>query len=144
MGWFGQLHPRLATERKLKETVLIGELYLDRLFFLSLQKPAAREISRFQTVRRDFSLQVPDRVQWAEIDAALTATGVPELIEWTAREIYREHGKTTGGKPGGGEYSLLLGVTFQAADRTLREEELQSFSQRIVEAVSAVGARLRT
>jgi phenylalanyl-tRNA synthetase beta chain len=144
MGWFGQLHPRLATERKLKETVLIGELYLDRLFFLPLQKPAVHEISRFQTVRRDFSLQVPDRVQWAEIDAALTATGVPELIEWTAREIYREHGKTTGGKPGGGEYSLLLGVTFQAADRTLREEELQSFSQRIVEAVSAVGARLRT
>jgi len=42
------------------------------------------------------------------------------------------------------EYSLLLGTTFQAPDRTLRDEELQSFTQRVVEAVSSTGARLRT
>jgi phenylalanyl-tRNA synthetase beta chain len=45
---------------------------------------------------------------------------------------------------GAGEYSLLLGVTFQAADRTLREEELQGFQARVVEAVGKVGARLRS
>jgi phenylalanyl-tRNA synthetase beta chain len=61
MGWFGQLHPRLASERKLKEVVLAGELYLDRLFQLPLHKPSVRELSRFQSVRRDFSLLVPDR-----------------------------------------------------------------------------------
>jgi phenylalanyl-tRNA synthetase beta chain len=37
----------------------------------------------------------------------------------------------------------LLGATFQAADRTLREEELQEFQARVVEAVGKVGARLR-
>jgi phenylalanyl-tRNA synthetase beta chain len=42
-----------------------------------------------------------------------------------------------------GEYSLLLGATFQAPDRTLREEELQEFQARVVEAVGKVGARLR-
>ena len=31
VGWFGQLHPREAAARKLKEPVLVGELYLDRL-----------------------------------------------------------------------------------------------------------------
>jgi phenylalanyl-tRNA synthetase beta chain len=39
---------------------------------------------------------------------------------------------------------LLLGTTFQAVDRTLREEELQSFQTRVVEAVGKIGARLRT
>src|SRR6185437_9463843 len=29
-GWFGQLHPREAAARKLKEPALVGELYLDR------------------------------------------------------------------------------------------------------------------
>jgi phenylalanyl-tRNA synthetase beta chain len=43
-----------------------------------------------------------------------------------------------------GEYALLLGATFQAADRTLREEELQSFQTLVVEAVGKAGARLRT
>ena len=48
--------PTEAAARKLKDPVLIGELYLDRLYKLPLRKPAAREISRFQPVRRDFSL----------------------------------------------------------------------------------------
>ena len=39
---------------------------------------------------------------------------------------------------------LLLGATFQATDRTLREEELQEFQARVVEAVGKVGARLRS
>jgi len=37
-----------------------------------------------------------------------------------------------------------MGATFQAADRTLREEELQSFQERVVAAVGKVGARLRS
>jgi phenylalanyl-tRNA synthetase beta chain len=35
-------------------------------------------------------------------------------------------------------------VTFQAPDRTLRDEELQGFQSRLVEAVGKAGARLRT
>jgi phenylalanyl-tRNA synthetase beta chain len=35
-------------------------------------------------------------------------------------------------------------VTFQAPDRTLREEELQDFQARVVEAVAEAGARLRS
>jgi phenylalanyl-tRNA synthetase beta chain len=41
------------------------------------------------------------------------------------------------------EYSLLMGVTFQAADRTRRDEELQAFQERVVEAVGKAGASLR-
>jgi phenylalanyl-tRNA synthetase beta chain len=39
---------------------------------------------------------------------------------------------------------LLVSATFQALDRTLREEELQDFQARVVEAVRNGGARLRT
>jgi phenylalanyl-tRNA synthetase beta chain len=37
-----------------------------------------------------------------------------------------------------------MGTTFQATDRTLRDEELQSFQAQVVAAVAKVGARLRT
>jgi phenylalanyl-tRNA synthetase beta chain len=138
VGWFGQLHPSEATARKLKEAVLVGELYLDRLYKLPLRKPAAREISRFQPVRRDFSLVLDEKVAWERIDSAVSALHIPELVEWRAREVFRDP------KLGVGEYSLLLGVTFQAPDRTLRDEELQGFQSRLVEAVGKAGARLRT
>jgi phenylalanyl-tRNA synthetase beta chain len=138
VGWFGQLHPNEASARKLKEPVLIGELYLDRLYKLPLRKPVARDISRFQPVRRDFSLILDQSIPWATIDQALTGLDIPELVDWRVREIFRD------ARLGVREYSLLMGVTFQAADRTLREEELQAFQTRVVAAVAKSGARLRT
>ena len=118
--------------------MLIGELYLDRLYKQPLRRPAARELSRFQPVRRDFSLVLDASLTWDRIDQALAALALPELVEWRAREVFRDP------RIKSGEYSLLLGTVFQAADRTLREEELQSFQASVVEAVGNVGARLRT
>ena len=111
----------------------MGELYLDRLYKLALRKPIAREISRFQPVRRDFSLVLDESIGWEKIDQALAGLEIPELVDWRAREVFRDERMTAG------EYSLLLGATFQAADRTLREEELQCFQALVVEAVGRPG-----
>jgi phenylalanyl-tRNA synthetase beta chain len=138
VGWFGQLHPTEQAARKLKEPVLVGEIFLDRLYKLPLRQPVAREISRYQPVRRDFSLILGESIGWEKIDQAVAGLRIPELVEWRAREVFRDR------KLGAGEYSLLLGATFQAPDRTLREEELQGFQERIVAAVGKVGARLRS
>jgi phenylalanyl-tRNA synthetase beta chain len=138
VGWFGQIHPRQASARKLKEPVLLGELYLDRLYKLPLRKPAAQEISRFQSVRRDFSLILDQGVPWEQIDHALAALHIPELIDWRAREVFHD------ARLAPHEYSLLLGATFQAPNRTLREDELQSFQARVIDAVRTAGARLRS
>jgi len=138
VGWFGQLHPNQATARKLKDAVFVGELYLDRLYRLPLLKPAARDISRFQPVRRDFSLVLDQSIPWEAIDQALASLQIPELVEWRASEVFRD------ARLGAHDYALLVSATFQAHDRTLREEELQSFQSRVVEAVSKAGARLRT
>jgi len=134
-GWFGQLHPRMAAEHKV---VIVGELYIDRLYKLPLRKPLAREISRFQPVRRDFSLVLDKSITWKQVEDALISLRIPELIDWRVREVFSDP------RLGANEYSLLLGTTFQAPDRTFKEDELQSFHTRVVEAVGKVGARLRS
>jgi phenylalanyl-tRNA synthetase beta chain len=138
VGWFGQLHPSQAAARKIKDAVLVGEIYIDRLYRLPLRKPSARDISRFQPVRRDFSLVLDQSISWEHIDKALASTQIPELVEWRAGEVFRD------GRLAPHEYSLLVSATFQAPDRTLREEEIQSFQSRIIQAVNHAGARLRT
>lgn len=137
LGWLGELHPSVAAARKLKASVFLAELYIDRLYKLPLAKPAVRELSRFQPVRRDFSLVVPNATQWASIDNSLAALALPELIDWQARELFRDSKLKN-------EYSLLVGVTFQATDRTLREEELQTYSAQVINAFAASGAKLRS
>ena len=37
-GWIGQLHPDEAAARKIRDTVLVAELYLDRLYKLPLRR----------------------------------------------------------------------------------------------------------
>ena len=138
IGWFGQLHPSEAAARKIKDAVLIGEIYIDRLYKLPVRKPAARDISRFQPVRRDFSLVLDQGIPWERIDKAIASLQIPELVEWRAAEVFRD------ARLGAHEYSLLVSATFQAPDRTLRDEELQSFQALVVETVSKAGARLRT
>ena len=137
LGWLGELHPAVASARKLKERVLLAELYLDRLYKLPLAKPVVRELSRFQPVRRDFSLVVPNAARWDEIERGLASINLPELVEWQAREVFRDP------RLGKGEYSLLVSVTFQAADRTLREEELKSYTERVIGTFATAGAKLR-
>ncbi|MGC2162718.1 MAG: phenylalanine--tRNA ligase subunit beta [Silvibacterium sp.] len=139
IAYFGQLHPAEAERRKLKQPACIGEIYLDRLYKQSLRQPVVRELSRYQPVRRDFSLLFSDATSWAAIEDALHALGIPELRGFAPKEILREAKSIPAG-----HFSLLLGTIFQSQERTLREEELQEFSQKVVSAMESIGGRLRT
>jgi phenylalanyl-tRNA synthetase beta chain len=89
-------------------------------------------------VRRDFSLLVPNAVEWASIEAALKGLGIDELRGFEPKEILREAKSIPEGF-----YSLLLGTVFQSLERTLRDEELQEYSQRVIAAMESLGAKLR-
>jgi phenylalanyl-tRNA synthetase beta chain len=141
VGYFGQLHPAEAERRKLKQACFLGEIYLDRLYRQSLRQPVARELSKFQPVRRDFSLLFPDTVPYAAIENALAALAIPELRSFAPKEILRD---PKGRLAPAGYFSLLLRTFFQSDERTLREEELQDFSQKTIAAMESIGGRLRS
>jgi len=138
VAWFGQLHPAEAQQRKLRQSVYVGEIYLDRLYRLPLRQPIAPELSRFQPVERDFSFIFADRVRWESIADALHNLRIAELTRFAPREIFRASQSLPAG-----HYSILIRTTFQALERTLREEELQSYSQAVVAALESFGGQQR-
>jgi phenylalanyl-tRNA synthetase beta chain len=140
IGYFGQLHPAEAERRKLKQACYLGEIYLDRLYSHPLRQPVARELSKYQPVRRDFSLLFPDATPYASIESAIEALAISELRSFTAKEILRD---PKGKLVPSGHFSLLLRAIFQSNERTLREEELQEFSQKTIAAMESIGGRLR-
>jgi phenylalanyl-tRNA synthetase beta chain len=140
VGYFGELHPEESARRKLRQPVFIGEIYLDRLFRQSLRQPTAHELSRYQPVRRDFSLIFPDTVRWEAVGSALAALEIAELQEYRPAEIFRD---AKGKAVPAGHYSMLVSTTFQSPDRTLRDEELQLWSSSVVGALEALGGKLR-
>jgi phenylalanyl-tRNA synthetase beta chain len=136
IAWFGQLSPAEAQQRKLRQTVYVGEIYLDRLYLLPLRQPIAPELSRFQPVDRDFSFVFSDAVRWQSIADALANLHIAELTRFAPREIFRDPAQKS-------FYSVLIRITFQARERTLREEELQGYSQAVVGVLESLGGKQR-
>jgi phenylalanyl-tRNA synthetase beta chain len=142
VAWFGQLNPAEVQRRKLRQAVYVGEIYLDRLYQLPLRQPIAQELSRFQPVHRDFSFVFADTVRWQSIADALNGLRIAELTRFSPREIFRDP-SARGQALAAGHYSILIRVTFQALERTLRDEELQGYSQAVTAALESLGGRQR-
>ena len=121
VGWFGQLHPREAAARKLKDT-RPGRRTLSRspLQAAAAQTRRARNLPLPAGAPRFFA-HPRQSIPWENIDQAIAALQIPELVDWRAREVFRD------AKLGAREYSLLARRNLPGADRTLREEELQAF-----------------
>ena len=135
---FGQLHPDLAAARKFRQEVYLAEIYLDRLYLDGLRQPRYTPLSKFPAVDRDFSFVFANEITFEQILSAINTLGIADLRTFTPAEAFR------GGNVPSGKYSLLLRAIFQSADRTLREEELASWSAQIMQALEQLGGALRT
>ena len=134
---FGQIHPDIATARKLRQDVLIAELYLERLYAHGLRRVRYEPLSRYPGVERDFSFVFDDGVAFEKITGAVNELGISELRQLVTVEIFR------GGNVPAGKYSLLLRMQFQSSERTLREDEVAGWSTRIIDALKGLGGKLR-
>ncbi len=134
---FGQINSDVAQARKLRQNVFIAEFDLDRLYKFGLRPAKFQPLPKFPAVERDFSFIFADSVSFGQMQKAVAAAGIGELREFSPVEIFR------GGSISGGNYSILLRARFQAADRTLREEEVAQWSVKIVAALTELGGSQR-
>lgn len=136
VAWWGEPQAAEAARRKLRQACVLAEVRADLLLASPMRKPVARELSRFQAAERDFSFIFPDAVSWGAVEEALRAAGIAELSAFRPLEIYRD---PRGQAIAAGSYSLLVRTVFQSPERTLTEEELTRWSERIVSALAALG-----
>ncbi len=130
---FGQILPDVAAARKLKQDVFVAEVYLDMLYQHELQSVRYEALPRFPAVERDFSFVFSDSVEFAKIHSAVDDLEIPELQNFSPVEIFR------GDKLGAGKYSILLRARLQSRQRTLRDDEIASWSAQITKALEALG-----
>ena len=134
---FGQLHPQIASGRKLRQEVFIAEIFADRLYKNNLHEIRYEPLPRFPGVERDFSFMFDDSVIFDKIQATVRGLGVSELRSFTPIEIFR------GGSVPAGKYSILLHAMFQSLERTLHEDEVADWSSKIVAALGQLGGTQR-
>jgi phenylalanyl-tRNA synthetase beta chain len=134
---FGQIHPGMASDRKLRQDVFLAEFDLEQLYKLGLRPVRFVPLGKYPAVERDFSFVFDDGVTFDQMRRAVEQIGIAHLQEFRPAEIFR------GGSISAGKYSVLLRARFQSPERTLREDEVAQWSASIVAALTTLGGTQR-
>lgn len=132
VGVFGQLDSAVAERRDLPagDAVYAAEIDLDALTAEARTDTLrAAALPKYPAVVRDVSILVDDALSAGTVRGTIRSTAPVTLIQ--VREFDRYQGK---GIPDG-KVSLSFRLTFQSAERTLTDEEVQAGMQRIIDAL---------
>ncbi|MBI4057314.1 MAG: phenylalanine--tRNA ligase subunit beta [Elusimicrobia bacterium] len=142
-GTLGLLHPSLSKSWKITKEVWFFELNLELLHHLALQPKKAKPFSLFPSSNRDLSFLVQEETPWSSILQHIQKASPAELKSVHLLDIYR--GKIINNIiiPKGMK-SVTVRFSFISEDRTLTDKEVESFMNRILQALkSGLKARLR-
>ncbi|HEY6942439.1 phenylalanine--tRNA ligase subunit beta [Dokdonella sp.] len=136
VGWLGALHPDLVSRLDLEDDVFVFEFDVAVLSRRDL--PRAEAVSRFPSVRRDLSFELPEAVPYATVEAAIRdAVG-----ETLARVVLFD--RYAGPNLGSGVKSLAIGLILQDRYRTLTDQDADRCTALAVAALESVcKAKLR-
>ncbi len=128
VGWIGEIHPAVAAQWDLDQTVAAFELDLDALG--EQTTPIYEDVTSFPAVREDLAVVVPEGVSSREVVEVVLQAGAPLLAQAQVFDVYRDSERI-----GPGRVSLAIRLTYRAPDRTLTDAEVAERRQSIVEAV---------
>ncbi len=138
VGFIGQLHPRVAARYKFKQPVFVAELNLKHMLLAERAEVRYHSLPKFPTVVRDLALLMDVGVPFADIEQAVSALEIPELVGVKLFDLY------AGKELPQGKHSIALSLRYRALDRTLTDEEVNSAHERVVRTLTEqYGAELR-
>jgi phenylalanyl-tRNA synthetase beta chain len=137
VGWVGVIHPLVAAEWDLRDTVAGFELDLDAV--PEPPTPVYREVSGFPDVREDIAVVVSEDVGAARVTNIIRRAAGPLLKQAEVFDVYRDPDKL-----GAGNLSLAVRLTYSAPDRTLTDVEVAERRAAIAKALEdQLGGRIR-
>jgi phenylalanyl-tRNA synthetase beta chain len=138
VGSIGRLNEALSGEFKFRQPVYVAELDLTHLLHLPAVPVRYMPLGRYPSVVRDISVLVSRRITVAELIASLNTDPAAEWRGAVLVDTYEGKGVSEG------QRSVTLRLSYQSADRTLRDEEVEQLHATLVDRLSnEFGAQLR-
>ncbi len=136
IGVMGALHPAIAEQLDLHLPIYLFELNLDALRVRSEIK--FKKISKFPSIRRDIAITVNQEIPANKIQQFIMEKGGKLLGYVQIFDIYQGQNIEKGQK------SIALGLTFQETLRTLKDEEIQTVIENLINSLmNEFNAKLR-
>lgn len=138
VGMLGEIHPDIAERYELHHRAYIALIDFDALIRHIALVPKYTPYSKLPSADRDIALVVPEKTTAAGLETAISSAAGPLLESVRVFDVYQGEHIEEGFK------SVALALRFRAADRTLREEEVEAIMNTIREATAQkLGAKMR-
>lgn len=130
IGWFGELHPLAQEAYGLPQEAYILEMEIEPLVAAAIAVPKYKHLAKYPSMSRDIAVVVPLEVTNAELEAVIRAHGGELLKDVKVFDIY------TGKQVAEGCKSMAFNLTYQAADRTLTDAEVDASMKTVIAKVA--------
>lgn len=120
----GSLHPAIARDLEISQTVLVYELQLCEV--MQGRLPRFIQPSKYPSIRRDIALVVDKTVPATDVLKFVAKSATDVLKHLQLFDVYEGEGIDPGKK------SLALGLTFQGSSSTLIDGEVDAIVEGIV------------
>ncbi len=126
VGIIGEVHPSVARNFEIGTKAYMGELDFTAIFKAAKHDVKYRQLTRFPSVTRDFSIVVDKMTPVAAIEKVMKKAGGKLLSKLELSDVY------TGKQIPSGKKSVMYKAEFKAPDRSLTGEEADNLHAKIV------------
>lgn len=127
IGSFGELHPTIQENYSLERPAYYFELNCDILASTVTDKRSVVPPPRFPDVSRDIAMLVPEELATGSIIDSIADSRIKEIERVDVFDVY------TGSTIPAGHKSVAVRVRYRAHDRTLTDEEVSRYHQRVID-----------
>ena len=143
LGVMGEIHPAVRERYDwgdtFKSPVLAADIDLDLLLSLIPELSRTKDIPAFPAVVEDLAIVLDETIPAVDAEKLIRQVGGKLLADLQLFDLFR------GGQIGAGKKSLAYRLTYQAADRTLTDNEVAQVRNRIIKRLDQeLGAKLRS
>lgn len=138
IGYFGEVHPLVQESFGLAQETYLLEMEIEPLVAAATAVPKFEHLAKYPGTSRDIAVVVPSEVSNAELESVIRRAAGELLRGVRVFDIY------TGKQVAAGCKSMAFNLTYQAADRTLTDAEVdESIKKVVAEVGEAYKAQLR-
>lgn len=125
VGFLGEIYPQLDVKWDLQRPILF-DLDFNTLHRNATQAIIAKSYPRFPAIQRDLAVVVPEEIPAEDIKKRVLQLGGDFLKEVEIFDVYQ------GSPVPSGHKSLALSMRYQSIERTLTDEEINTFNSGIL------------
>ncbi|WP_406242318.1 phenylalanine--tRNA ligase subunit beta [Tissierella carlieri] len=139
IGILGEIHVDVAENYDIKDRIYVGQLDFNKIVELTNLEVKYKPLPKYPSMLRDLALVVKEDILVGDIQKIISRHGEGLIEKIELFDIY------TGNQIPEGMKSVAYSITYRSYDRTLRDDEVNSIQQAIIEDLEkSFDAKLRS